>query len=168
MKLFDYCPSCGSRDIFFDRLKKFNCKACSFTYYHNVAAAAAAILQFDQEIVLIRRAKAPGQGKLDLPGGFLDPEEAAEDALRREIKEELQVDIGTLEYLGSWPNIYEYKGVRYHTCDLFFYSKIGKLPGNFDRTEVEGLVLVNPSEIPMDDIAFESTKAALALFGQNL
>jgi len=168
MKIFNYCPSCGSRDIFFDGIKEFSCKKCSFTYYHNVAAAVAVILEYDKKIILIRRSEEPGKGKLDLPGGFIDPRETAEEAVIREIKEELRIDIITLKYLGSYPNKYQFKGVPYNTCDLIFYSKIDVLPTYFDRTEVTELVLISPSEVQTDEIAFESIKMGLLLFGQNL
>jgi len=145
-------------------MKKVVCRDCSLTYYHNVAAAAAAILECNKKIVLIKRAREPGKGKLDLPGGFVDPKESAEEALRREIKEELKIEVGKLKYLGSHPNIYKYEGVLYHTCDLFFYSKIDALPTYFDRTEIEELILINPFEIPDDKIAFESLKIGLGIF----
>ena len=77
---------------------------------------------------MIERANDPGRGKLDLPGGFVDPKESAEAAIKREIKEELKIDIAEPRYLGSYPNIYEYGGVTYHTCDLFFYAKIDAPP----------------------------------------
>ena len=163
MRLFNHCPSCGSRNIFFDSVKKFSCKACSFTFYQNVAAAVAAILEYDKKILLIKRSNEPGKGKLDLPGGFLDPKETAEDAVKREINEELKINIRTLKYIASYPNTYEYKNVLYHTCDLFFYSKIKAFPTDFDRNEIEELILVNPSEIPFDKIAFESTKMCLGI-----
>jgi ADP-ribose pyrophosphatase YjhB (NUDIX family) len=164
VKIFNYCPACGAGGIIFDGIKKFSCRDCSFTYYHNVAAAAAAILEYDNKIVLIKRAKEPGKGKLDLPGGFVDPKESAEEALRREIKEELKIEVGKLKYLGTYPNVYKYEGVLYHTCDLFFYSKIDTLHVDFDRTEIEDLLLMNPSEIPYDRIAFESVKTGLGVF----
>jgi NAD+ diphosphatase len=164
IKPFNYCPSCGSSDISFSDMKKVVCRDCSFTYYHNVAAAAAAILEYDNKIVLIKRAKEPGKGRLDLPGGFVDPKESAEEALRREIKEELKIEVGKLKYLGSYPNVYKYEGVLYHTCDLFFYSKINALGPEFDRTEIKELVLIDPLEIPYDKIAFESVKKGLGIF----
>ena len=167
MKIFEYCPSCGSRDIFFDDIKQFACKACSFTYFHNVAAAVAAILEYEGKILFIRRGQEPEKGKLDFPGGFVDPKEAAEEGLKREIKEELNINLGELKYLGSSPNIYRYKGVLYNTCDLFFYSKIDVFPTELDRTEITELVLINPTEIPDDKIAFESTKIGLRLFNQS-
>jgi ADP-ribose pyrophosphatase YjhB (NUDIX family) len=150
--------------VFFDDVKEFSCRACSFTYYHNVAAAVGAILEFDGKIVLIRRGKEPGKGKLDLPGGFVDPKETAEEAIRREIREELGIDIGTLKYFGSGPNLYEYEGVAYHTCDLFFYSRIDSVPTNLDRAEVQELVLMESREVPLGEIAFPSVRACLSRF----
>ena len=163
MRIFNYCPSCGAGDIFFDGVKKLKCKECSFTFYHNVAASVGAILRYNENIVLLKRSKEPGKGKLDLPGGFVDPKESAEEALKREIKEELEINIGTLKYLGSYPNVYKYKGVLYYTCDMFFYSRIDTPPTNFNKTEIEELLLMNPSEVPADEIAFESTKIGLGL-----
>jgi NAD+ diphosphatase len=164
IKPFNYCPACRSSEISFSDMKKLVCRNCSLTYYQNVAAAAGGILELDNKIVLIKRAKEPGKGKLDLPGGFVDPKESAEEALRREVKEELKIELGKLEYLGSYPNIYKYKGVVYHTCDLFFHSKIDALGPEFDRTEIEELILVDPLEIPEDRIAFESVKMGLRIF----
>jgi len=161
VKPFNCCPACGSGDIVFDDNKKFRCRECSFTYYHNVAAAVGVILEYDKKIVLIKRAKEPGKGKLDLPGGFIDPNESAEEAVVREVKEEINIDIKDPEYLGSYPNIYKYQDVLYHTCDLFFYCRIDVLPVEFNKTEVEELVLLSPSEIPADKIAFDSVGLAL-------
>ncbi len=167
MKTFNYCPSCGVGGILFDGVNKFNCKECSFIFFQNIAAAVAVILEYDKKILLTTRGEEPGKGKLDLPGGFVDPKESAEEAVKREIREELKIEIGTPEYLGSFPNIYEYKDVVYNVCDLFFYSRINTLVTDFDRAEIEKLILVNPSEIPIDKFAFESTKMCLGHFCNN-
>jgi len=161
IKPFNYCPACGSDDIYFSDMKKAGCRACSFIYYHNVAAAVGAVLEYDNKIVLIKRAKEPGKGKLDMPGGFVDPMESAEEALRREIEEELKIGVGKLKYLGSYPNVYKYESVLYYTCDLFFYAKINSLPIDFDRTEIEDLLLIDPLDVPNDEIAFESVKKGI-------
>jgi NADH pyrophosphatase NudC (nudix superfamily) len=164
MNIFEYCPRCKSSDISFDNKKKFKCNACSFTYFHNVATAAAAILEYDRKIILIKRAREPGKGKLDLPGGFTDPEETAEDGLNREIKEELGITLDKMKYIGSSPNVYKYKDVTYNTCDLFFYSRIDSIPTDFNKTEISELILINPSEIALKDFAFISTSKGLELF----
>ena len=164
VKPFNRCPACGSSNIVFEDDKKFNCRECAFTYFHNVAAAVGAILEYDKKIVLLKRAREPGKGKLDLPGGFVDPKESAEEALIREVKEELNIEIKEPKYLGSYPNIYKYEEVLYYTCDLFFYCKIDALPHEFCTTEIDELILLNRSKILIDEIAFESVKKCLGLF----
>jgi ADP-ribose pyrophosphatase YjhB (NUDIX family) len=162
--MFKYCPSCGRADISFVGPKELRCQACSFTYFHNVAAAVAAILEFDGRIVLLRRGREPRKGKLDLPGGFAEPQENAEEGIRREVMEELKLELKAVKYLGSWPNVYEYEGVVYQTCDLFFHSKIDALPTDCDKEEVAELLLMPPAEIPCDEIAFQSTRMFLPRF----
>ena len=113
MKTFNYCPSCGAKDVFFDGVKEVSCNDCSLTFFQNIATAVAVIMEYDEKILFTKRAEEPSIGMLDLPGGFVDPKESAEDAIRREIKEELKIKLGTLEYFSSFPNIYKYKDVAY-------------------------------------------------------
>lgn len=162
--MFKYCPLCGKAGIYFAGPKELRCRYCSFTYFHNVAAASVAILEFDGKIILLKRAREPRKGKLDLPGGFAEPGETAEEGVRREVMEELKLDLHTIRYLGSRPNVYEYEGVVYQTCDLFFYSKIEKLPTEYDKEEVAELLLMAPADVPSEEIAFQSTRTFLPSF----
>ena len=164
MKIFKFCPACASEGINFDGIKEFKCNTCSFTYFHNVATAAAAILEYDGKILFIRRIREPGKGKLDLPGGFTDPNESAEAGLNRELTEELGFTINKMQYLGSAPNVYKYKDVTYNTCDLFFYSKIENLPSEFDKSEIAALELIDPLKIDKNEFAFISTHKGIELF----
>lgn len=70
-------------------------------------------------MLVVRRAKDPAKGTLDLPGGFVDLHESAEEAVRREVKEETGLDVKSSRYLFSIPNIYLYSGFEVHTEDLF-------------------------------------------------
>lgn len=54
-KLFNRCPNCGVLDISFDGMKKLYCQECSFTYFHNAAAAVAAVLEYGEQVVFIKR-----------------------------------------------------------------------------------------------------------------
>ncbi len=168
IKIFNHCPNCRIPEIFFDGTKEFRCQECSFTYFHNTAAAVGVILEYGEQIVLLKRNREPAKGKLDLPGGFVDPGESAEEAVRREVREELYMDLGALKYLSSYSNTYEYKGVTYTTCDLFFSNRIDALPTKFDISEIEQLILMRPSDIPEEHIAFESLKMWLNDFKRGI
>jgi ADP-ribose pyrophosphatase YjhB (NUDIX family) len=159
--IFTYCPQCKAKKISFDQLKEYSCISCGYTFYHNPAAAVAALIPVDDKVLMIKRAKDPGKGKLDMPGGFVDPGESAEDALRREIREELGVEIRLLKYFGSYPNIYRYKGITYHTCDLIFITTIDRFPEYKDEDEIAETMLISPCALMREGIAFSSVKHAL-------
>jgi ADP-ribose pyrophosphatase YjhB (NUDIX family) len=159
--IFTYCPQCKAKKISFDQLKEYYCISCGYTFYHNPAAAVAALIPVDDKVLMIKRAKDPGKGKLDMPGGFVDPGESAEDALRREIGEELGVKVCSLRYFGSYPNIYRYKGIAYHTCDLIFITTIDRLPEYKDEEEITETMLIAPCALMRERIAFSSVKLAL-------
>ena len=93
------------------------------------------------EILLTKRNQEPAKGKLDLAGGFTDPNESAEFACFRELKEELdiEIDTGKLRFLMSLPNIYHYKGIDYNTLDLFFEYRVEeKFSVNLEKSEICG------------------------------
>jgi len=144
--------------------KRFFCPDCLFTYFHNPAAAVAGIIFIEQELLLIKRAQDPGKGKFHLPGGFVDPGESAEQALQRELYEELGVKVVTCEYIMSFPNTYVYKGISYSTCDLFYEIKIQSFPGKWDKNEIAEVVLVPPVTIHTLEFAFISVKNALTSY----
>src|SRR5512147_57087 len=122
--VFKYCPKCGAAALRPVGQKLLRCSACGFELYLNVAAAVAGVIVDEQgRMVVLVRGKEPGRGRWDLPGGFVDAGETAEEALRREVREEIGLEVTALRYLGSWPNVYEYRGVRYRTLDMGFVCK---------------------------------------------
>ena len=179
--MFNYCPSCASKKINFEEGKVFRCPDCSFVYYHNIAAANGCLIVVpesspaggEERLVFTVRAKEPAAGKLDLPGGFVDAGEGVLEGLYRELTEELgwtppipqgKYLASVFKYLASFSNVYEYKGINYNTCDMYFYiSAPGLKPEYFklEQTEISKVVFLKPEEIDFDQLAFESTKRAV-------
>lgn len=121
LSLFRYCPKCGSDQFAEHNGKSKHCHACGFTYYFNPSAATVAfILNERNELLVARRAKDPAKGTLDLPGGFIDMFETAEEGVAREVHEETGLHVTQTHYLFSIPNLYMYSGFCVHTMDLFF------------------------------------------------
>jgi NAD+ diphosphatase len=118
-------------------------------------------MEYKDKLLLVVRSKDPQKDKLDLPGGFLDPGESIEQAAKREIQEELGVVVDNLDYLGSYPNIYEYEGILYNTCDVILVTRVSNLPTDFSE-EVKEIKLLKPEEIDLNKIAFESTMRAVS------
>ncbi|MHC5060247.1 MAG: NUDIX hydrolase [Planctomycetota bacterium] len=113
-KLFQYCPRCGGDKLAAATVKSFECPDCGFGFFLNTAAAVGALITDGQGRLLVTVRKAePAKGTWDLPGGFTDPGESVEETVRREIKEELGLDIISMRYFCSFPNIYEFGGRRW-------------------------------------------------------
>jgi ADP-ribose pyrophosphatase YjhB (NUDIX family) len=158
---FQFCPNCKSDNFTFDKLVKFHCNDCNFQYYHNIAAAVALVFTFEDKILFTVRNVDPDKGKLDLPGGFIDPSENAEQAACREIKEELGLDlqISQLKYITTSPNNYLYKNVPYRTVDIFYEVNLNKQEVEVAaKDEIESLIWKNRSEIVLDEIGFISIR----------
>ncbi len=130
LEKFKFCPVCGSPHFVENNFKSKRCTDCGFVYYANICAATAAFIVNDkEELLVVRRAKEPAKGTLDLPGGFCDMQETVEEGMRREIKEETGLDVHEIEYLFSSPNIYMYAGLGVHTIDMDFLVRIhGDIP----------------------------------------
>jgi ADP-ribose pyrophosphatase YjhB (NUDIX family) len=146
----------------------FRCESCEFVFYLNPASAAAALIQRSNgDLLFIRRAKDPAKGKLAVPGGFVDFDETVEDALRREIREEVGLAVGNLDFICSAPNEYPYQGIHYQVVDLFFltHPADNREPQALDA--VESVCWLNPWRISLDGLAFSSLRKALELFRQR-
>jgi NAD+ diphosphatase len=159
-RVLRFCPRCGGSELDFSSLNAFTCRNCHNPLYLNVAAAVAAIIERDDgTFLLARRNHDPARGLLDVPGGFLEPLESAERALRREIQEELGLDLDDLVLFGTFPNRYVFKGLTYFTCDIVFRSA----PRSFDAMrlsdEIAEVVFVRPGDVAIEDLAFESVRA---------
>jgi len=132
---FNMCPMCGSKSIICHGNRKWVCSECGFDLYNNVAAAVGVIIKDKYNNILFEvRAKEPRKGYLALPGGFVDFDESAEEAVVRECREEIgvEIDINSIQFLCTFPNTYEYKNIEYKTCDMFFMAN---LPEQFETVQ---------------------------------
>jgi ADP-ribose pyrophosphatase YjhB (NUDIX family) len=158
---FNYCPHCASPDIEVHMKNAIKCGACGYIYFHNTAAAVAAIIEIERKILLVKRAHEPRSGCFDLPGGFVDYRESLDDAVIREVREECNLDITDLQYFGSFGNTYAFGGVDYFTADAFYLCKVKNRKALALSDEVSGYVFADIAAIDMNTIAFDSIRAAL-------
>jgi mutator protein MutT len=148
---FKYCPKCGSAHFLENNFKSKKCGSCGFVYYFNsCGSTVAVILNSAGELLVATRAHEPAAGTLDLPGGFIDMAETAEEAVAREVKEETGLEIVTSRYLFSLPNIYLFSGFEVHTIDMFFVcsvNDVSALRADDDVAKLEFIKLqdVNPA-----------------------
>lgn len=159
-----YCMQCGQESLTFENNRKFHCSQCDFVLYHNCAAAVAVLIFCKDQLLFARRNREPKKGLLDLPGGFCDPNETAEHTCSRELQEELGwvISPSNFRYLGSRPNLYSYRGVTYHTMDLFYTCEIEEQPETtLELSELSAIEWKHLNELDLNELAFESQKAFL-------
>jgi ADP-ribose pyrophosphatase YjhB (NUDIX family) len=120
--------------------------------------AAAAVLTRRGQVLLARRAMAPYKGTWDLPGGFLEADETPEVALRRELREELGVDVGALRFLGFYEDRYGPGGIP--VLSIVFRGRAPRgaiTPGD----DVAGVRWFPLDRVPLRAVGFPSMRAAL-------
>ena len=100
-------------------------------------------------IVLIKR-KNPPLG-FALPGGFVDRGEKVEDALRREMKEEINLDVKIEKLLGVYSD--PKRDPRLHTVSCVFICSASDLPKAGD--DAKEAFVVKLEDIPWNELVFD-------------
>jgi len=160
---------CGSDHFVENNFKSKKCEDCGFVYYFNSSAATAIfITNRVEELLVVRRAKEPAKGLFDLPGGFVDLHETAEEGIIRELKEETGLQITLPRYLFSLPNIYRYSGFDVHTVDLFFQCKIESSSGLYAGDDAESLFFLKKEEIQPEAFGLNSIRRAVGIWLKDL
>ena len=156
---FKYCPKCGSSRFVEHNAKSKHCQACGFTYYFNPSAATVALIVNERgEWCVVRRAKEPAKGTLDLPGGFSDMFETSEEGVCREVKEETGLTVDRTEFLCSGPNKYEYSGFLVHTIDMFYRCHVTSTEGARAADDAGELLWLRPEDIRPEDFGLQSIR----------
>lgn len=100
-------------------------------------------------IVLIERKNTPAG--LALPGGFVDVGERIEDAVVREMKEEISLDVEIRELLGVYsdPN----RDKRFHTASVVYICKAYGTPIGAD--DAKEAMIVKLENLQLDKLVFD-------------
>ncbi len=135
----NFCRRCGSPLNLVEN-HVYHCQN-GHTIFNNATPASCLWIVNDKSEVLVAvRERNPGIGQLDTPGGFNDGAETTEQALAREIEEEVGLkptDYTKPQFLMTALDTYEYGG---ETTDVLSSTFWARLVGN-------------PTIIPQDDVA---------------
>jgi ADP-ribose pyrophosphatase YjhB (NUDIX family) len=104
---FRYCPS-DATELETADPEAPRCPRCGRVWYRNMAPTAGAVIVRDGRALVTVRAFEPEKGKVDVPGGFLRLGETPAEGLRREVEEELglEVDVSDDDYLQAAAHVY--------------------------------------------------------------
>ena len=153
-----FCSACGAPVIQKippgDNVLRYVCDHCQAIHYHNPKIVAGCIPEWEDRILLCRRAIEPRSGLWTFPAGFMEIGETTEEAAARETKEEAlaDVEITALYAVLSMPRI----GQVY----MVFRGKM--LTSTFGAgTESLEAKLFRREDIPWETIAFPVVAEAL-------
>lgn len=157
----NFCSQCGSpvssRIPPGDDRPRFVCDTCGTIFYSNPKIVAGCIPQWDDRVLLCRRAIEPRSGLWTLPAGFMENGETTEAAAARETLEEAnaRVEIGDLFAYLNIP--------RLNQVYVIFLARL--LDENFSAgAESLEVRLFEEKRIPWDQMAFLSIEKALRLY----
>ena len=157
----NFCSHCGGPVALVvpsgDTLPRYVCPACATIHYQNPKMVVGAIPEWEDKILLCRRAIQPKHGLWTLPAGFMENGETTAEGAARETWEEAlaRVEIGALYTLYNLPHI--------NQVYLMFRAKLLNLdfgPG----TESLEVALFDEAEIPWDALAFRTIEATLKAY----
>jgi NAD+ diphosphatase len=97
-----FCGRCATPTAARDGERARECPACGLVVYPRVAPAMMALVIRGREILLARAPRFPGAMYSAL-AGFVEPGETIEDCVRREVREEVGIEVDRLEYFASQP-----------------------------------------------------------------
>lgn len=165
LESFIFCPKCGSGEFVVNNQKSKRCLECGFVYYYNASSSVACFLRNPEgEVLVAERAKEPARMTLDLVGGFIDNYETAEEAAKREIKEETGLEVDNFNYLFSQPNIYRYSEFDVHTVDICFECCLPSFDGHKAADDVAELRPIKIERLNPELFGFPSIRKAVALY----
>jgi NAD+ diphosphatase len=147
-----HCPRCGERTERIEGEWGKRCPRCRYEHYPHLHPAVIVLVR-DGDRCLLARKREWAPGRYALVAGFVDNGESLEGAVRREVREEVGVEVSDVRYVGSqnWP----------------FPSQ---LMVGFVATYAGGEVTVDPSELedarwfPCDQLPSGPSRHSIARF----
>lgn len=97
-----FCGRCGTATEAAPGERARRCPACGLTAYPRLAPAVIVLVHRGDEVLLAQGRGFRG-GMHSALAGFVEPGESLEDAVRREVIEEVGVTLGAVSYVGSQP-----------------------------------------------------------------
>jgi len=156
-----YCSQCGETVQLVipegDNRERHVCDACGTIHYQNPNVVTGCIPEWNDKVLLCRRAIKPRYGCWTLPAGFLENGESAQQGALRETLEEANAQVELLSLFSTFnmPHISQiYMLFRGRLLDLDFG------PGE-ESLDVQ---LFREDQIPWDELAFPVIGETLKLY----
>jgi ADP-ribose pyrophosphatase YjhB (NUDIX family) len=157
----NFCSNCGSPVVLKvppgDHLPRFVCTNCGMIHYKNPLLVLGCVPQWEDKILLCKRAIEPRLGFWTVPAGFMENGETLQNAAARECYEEAlaKVEIGSLLAVVSVT----------HAAQVHVMFRAQLLAPEFAAgPESLEVGLYTEAEIPWENLAFPSGEFTLRKF----
>jgi NAD+ diphosphatase len=97
-----FCGRCGAPTERLSTERARRCPACGLTSYPRLAPAVITLVERDGKALLARNPNFTS-GFYSILAGFVEPGESLEEAVQREIHEEVGIEVTDIRYFGSQP-----------------------------------------------------------------
>jgi NADH pyrophosphatase NudC (nudix superfamily) len=159
-----FCSECGSK--VFKKIPKGDnrerkiCESCSHIFYESPKIVVVCIPQWQNRILLCKRAIEPQKGEWCLPGGYLESKETLEDGAKREVLEETFAKVENLKLFSKAELIH---------LNLIMFCFFGQMKDDtFDvGEECLDVRLFNRTEVQNMKLAFNAHKFSLDAFFES-
>lgn len=178
---YNFCPVCAAK---LEERHKYGalrqiCTACDFVRFRDPKVSVIGLVTVGNQVLITRRAVDPQKGKWSLPGGYMDAGEMPKDALKRELIEEvgLEIEVGKLDEIfpltaerptkaaETANNLSEANLPIEDTIGIVLAFEAWPLSGKAELLEsnddVSEAAWMDWAEIPHENLAFESTAILL-------
>lgn len=98
-----FCSRCGSRTDMAEAGHTRICPSCSTHHFPRTDPAVIMLITDGDDRALLGRQPVWPEGRFSTLAGFVEPGETLDDAVRREVMEEVGVQVGDVTYAGSQP-----------------------------------------------------------------
>lgn len=166
----NYCRRCGTTLTAQDG-GAYVCMNGHSSYPNPAPCVGLFLFDADDNLLLGVRGEEPMKGTLDAFGGFVDGTESVEEALAREIKEEIGLDPSdytTPIYLTSASSSYKYQGELRTVLSSLFYAYLLPDAKPHAADDVAAIHSARMSDVSVDDIGNPDIKAGFVALKQRL
>ena len=101
---YTYCPLCATSLVEKEvsGVLRAACPACTFVHFLNPAVVVIVVVQYGETLLLGKRNIEPSRGLWSFCGGYMELGETLEEAVRREVKEEANLDVEPQRMIGVY------------------------------------------------------------------
>ena len=105
---YKFCPQCATPLQLLEQMEdggpkqRLRCLACEWTHRNNPTPVLAAVVEYEGKILLARNAAWTNARMYALITGFMEAGETPQDGIRREVKEETNLDVSAISLIGVY------------------------------------------------------------------